>query len=61
MARRVGVSLDNDQIKVIRTLKGFGKKDAEIVKNILLAYLSESGYISKFNKVNAKRGETDSE
>ena len=47
---RIGISFDEEQIKLIRKLKGFGKKDAEIVKSIMLAYLAEKKYIEKFNK-----------
>ncbi|MBW2993366.1 CopG family transcriptional regulator [Candidatus Woesearchaeota archaeon] len=55
MAKRVAVSLDEEQIRLLHSIKGFGKKEAEIVKNILLAYLSEKGYTAKFNIKNAKK------
>ena len=55
MAKRVSISLDKEQIKLLKIVKGFGKKDAEKVKNILIAYLSEKGYLKDFNKKN-KRG-----
>ena len=47
---RIGVSLDREQIKLLRTIKGFGKKDAEVLKNIFFAYLTEKGYLDKLNK-----------
>lgn len=50
MAKRVSISLDEEQIKLLNTVKGFGSKEAEKVKNILLVYLSEKGYIEEFNK-----------
>ena len=53
MAKRIGLSLDKEQIKLLESVKGFGTKDAEKVKNILFAYLSEKGYLLEFNK---KRG-----
>jgi hypothetical protein len=53
MAKRVSISLDKEQIQLLHSVKGFGKKEAEKVKNILLAYLSEKGYLEEFNK---KRG-----
>lgn len=56
MAKRVAISLDEEQVKVLNSIKGFGKKDAEKVKNILMAYLSEKGYLEEFNK-----GEEDDE
>ena len=42
--------MDEEQISLLHSLKGFGKKEAEIVKNLLLAYLSEKGYVKDFNK-----------
>jgi hypothetical protein len=50
MAKRVSISIDREQAKLLAQLKGMGNKDAEKVKNILLAYLSEKGYLEKFNK-----------
>ncbi|MCJ7423928.1 hypothetical protein MUP01_06625 [Candidatus Bathyarchaeota archaeon] len=45
--KRVLVTLDEDQLKSIQSLKGFGTKDAEIVRSIVLAYLSEHNYIKQ--------------
>jgi hypothetical protein len=53
MAKRISISLDKEQQDLLKRIKGFGNKDAEKVKNLLLAYLSEKGYIEEFNK---KRG-----
>ena len=53
MAKRISISLDKEQQELLKRIKGFGTKDAEKVKNLLLAYLSEKGYIEEFNK---KRG-----
>ena len=50
MAKRVSISLDEEQVKLLHSIKGYGTKEAEIVKNILLAYLSEKGFLDKFNK-----------
>ena len=50
MAKRVAISLDEEQVKLLSSVEGFGKKEAEKVKNILMAYLSEKGYIERFNK-----------
>ena len=50
MAKRVSISLDSEQVKLLRSVKGFGSKEAEKVKNILIAYLSEKGYLKEFNK-----------
>ncbi len=50
MAKRVSISLDREQVKLIENIKGFGTKEAEKVKNILMAYLSEKGYLKEFQK-----------
>ena len=50
MTKRVSISLDKEQIKLLNFVKGFGQKDAEKVKNIMMAYLSEKGYLEDFNK-----------
>jgi len=47
---RVSVSLDLEQLKLLRSIKGLGRKDAEILKNILILYLYENGYINTKNK-----------
>jgi len=49
-AKRVSISLDEEQVKLLEFVKGFGTKDAEKVKNILMSYLSEKGYLIEFNK-----------
>ncbi len=43
MGKRIQVNLDDEQLTIIRNLKGFGKKDAERIKNTVIAYLSEKG------------------
>jgi hypothetical protein len=43
----VNVTFDEDQMKIIRSLKGFGTEDAEIVRSIVMAYLSEHDYIKQ--------------
>jgi len=50
MAHRINISLDKQQLSILRRIKGLGNKDAEIVKNLILAYLSEKGYIEQFNR-----------
>jgi len=44
---RILVTLDDQQLKIIRGLKGFGSADAERLKNITIAYLSEKSYLKK--------------
>ena len=50
MAKRIAISVDKEQEQLLQSVKGFGKKEAEKVKSILMAYLSEKGYIELFNK-----------
>jgi len=45
--QQVRVTFDEDQIEIIRSLKGFGTEDAEIVRSIVMAYLSEHNYIKQ--------------
>lgn len=39
------VTLDDDQYEILQSIKGLGSKDAEKIRNVLLAYLSEKSYI----------------
>ncbi len=55
MAKRVSISLDREQVELLNSLKAYGRKDAEKVKNILLAYLSEKGYLDDFNARKRKK------
>ncbi len=43
MTKRIQVNVDDELLDIIRKLKGFGKKDAERIKNIIIAYLSGKG------------------
>jgi hypothetical protein len=45
--QRIQVTFDKDQIEIIRSLKGFGTEDADIVRSVVMAYLSEHGYIKQ--------------
>ncbi|MGA9388634.1 MAG: hypothetical protein WBV70_07410 [Candidatus Bathyarchaeia archaeon] len=45
--KRVLLTFNEDQVKIIQSLKGFGTKDAEIVRSIVMAYLSEHNYIKQ--------------
>jgi hypothetical protein len=47
MVKRIMVTLDEDQYRILQGIKGMGTKDAEIVRNIVVAYLSEKSYIKK--------------
>ena len=45
--RRILVTFDKDQLEIIRSLKGLGTEDAEIVRSVVMAYLSEHNYIKQ--------------
>ena len=45
--QRILVTFDKDQIEIIRSLKGLGTEDAEIVRSVVMAYLSEHNYIKQ--------------
>jgi len=47
MVKRIMVTLDDDQYRILESLKGFGSKDAEKIRNIFIAYLSEKSYLKK--------------
>jgi hypothetical protein len=54
MARKVQVTFTNGQWKLIEKLRGtIGDTDSEIVRNIVISYLSEKSYIKDeaLNKV----------
>ena len=51
MTKRIAISLDPEQIRLLDSIKGYGKKEAEKVKNILMAYLSEKGYLQEYNRM----------
>ena len=50
MVKRISISLDEEQIRLLHSVRGFGTKEAEKVKALMLAYLSEKGYLQNFNK-----------
>jgi len=47
MVKRIMVTLDDEQYKILQALRGFGSKDAEILRNIIIAYLSEKSYLKR--------------
>jgi len=47
MVKRIMVTLDDEQYRILKQLKGFGHKDAEVIRNIVIAYLSEKSYLKK--------------
>lgn len=58
--RRVQVSFTAEQWELIEELKGFmGTEYAEIVRNIVLAWLSEKSLVSRAVKARRARGLED--
>ena len=48
MAKKVQVTFSNGQWKLIEKLKGtIGDTDSDVVRNIVIAYLSEKSYIKE--------------
>ncbi len=46
--KKILVSLPDGVFKTVRDLKGeMGESDSEVVRNIVVAYLSEQGYFSR--------------
>ena len=45
--KRIMVTLDDEQYGILKSLKGLGTKDAEKLRNILIAYLSEKSYLKR--------------
>jgi hypothetical protein len=44
---QVLVTFDKYQMEIIRSLKGLGTEDADIVRSVVMAYLSEHNYIKQ--------------
>jgi len=51
MVKRIMLTLDDEQYRILQTIRGMGLKDAEIVRNILIAYFSEKSYIKKASEI----------
>jgi len=50
MVKRIMVTLDDEQYKILKSMKGFGSKDAEKLRNIFIAYISEKSYLKESQK-----------
>ena len=49
--KKVLVSIPEGTYKLIQELKGkFGESDSEIIRTIVISFLSEKGYLSKRQK-----------
>jgi hypothetical protein len=47
LTKKILVTLDDDQYKILKSLKGLGKADAEKLRNIFIAYISEKSYLKE--------------
>lgn len=50
MTKKILVTLDDDQYKILKSLRGFGEADAEKLRNIFIAYASEKSYLKESQK-----------
>ncbi|UCH02054.1 MAG: hypothetical protein JSV20_09650 [Candidatus Bathyarchaeota archaeon] len=50
MVKRIMVTLDDEQYEILKNLRGFGTKDAEKIRAIVISYLSEKSYLKKASK-----------
>lgn len=47
MSKKIQVSFSEKQIELLNTLKGeFGETDADVVRNVVIAWLAEKSFIS---------------
>lgn len=47
MTKKIQVSFSDKQIELLRLLKGeFGESDADVVRNVVVAWLAEKSFIS---------------
>jgi metal-responsive CopG/Arc/MetJ family transcriptional regulator len=54
--KRILVSLPEGIFRIIKELKGkLGESDSEVVRDIVIAYLSEQGYLAKRGKYEQKQ------
>ncbi|UCF58922.1 MAG: hypothetical protein JSV15_00395 [Candidatus Bathyarchaeota archaeon] len=45
--KRIMATLDDEQYRILKSLEGSGTKDAEKLRNIFIAYLSEKSYLKR--------------
>lgn len=46
MSKKIVVTLPNETYKLMKQLKGMGEKDAEIARNLIIAWMAEKSIIS---------------
>lgn len=50
MAKRITITFDDEQYEAIKLVKGMGERDADRIRNLVLAYLSEHSYIKEYSQ-----------
>ena len=51
MSKKIQVSFSDGQVAILQSFKGeLGDTDAEVVRNIVIAWLAEKSFISTINK-----------
>lgn len=50
MAKRITITFDDEQYEAIKLVKGMGARDADRIRNLVLAYLSEHSYIKDYSR-----------
>jgi hypothetical protein len=50
MVKRIHVTLSDEQIEILRGIKGLEDKDSERIRNIVVAYLSEKIYLKEASR-----------
>ena len=50
LTKRITVTFDDGQYEAVRLVKGMGERDADRVRNIVVAYLSEHSYIKDYSR-----------
>ena len=53
--KKIVVTLPDETYKLIKKLDGFGNKDGEIVRNLVISWLSEKSLISTAAKEKIKK------
>jgi len=52
MVKRIMLTINDELYEIIKGIKGMGTKDAEKIRSIVVAYLSEKSYIKKASSEN---------
>ncbi len=55
MSKRIIVTLPEETYKLMKSLNGMGEKDAEIARNLIIAWMAEKSMISTSAKEKMKQ------